>query len=96
MCCRKRLEEAAGELKFGNALYQIRFEQIDEFPMFGHRYWFQLEDAIDDLPEFLVDFDTLTRYSYSQTINMCLNVIIKESYGELWRVKDIDWPRSTI
>jgi mRNA (guanine-N7-)-methyltransferase len=43
------------ELKFGNDIYSIKFEQKEHFPMYGHKYWFWLEDAVD-CPEYLVHF----------------------------------------
>jgi mRNA (guanine-N7-)-methyltransferase len=46
-------------LSFGNSIYTIRFDQKDEYPTFGHRYTFRLEDAIDDCPEYLVHWGTL-------------------------------------
>lgn len=46
-------------LSFGNSIYTIRFDQKDDFPTFGHRYTFRLEDAIDDCPEYLVHWGTL-------------------------------------
>lgn len=38
----KKLRHADG-LEFGNSIYKIRFEQKDSYPVFGHKYWFQLE-----------------------------------------------------
>ncbi|CAI2193454.1 13019_t:CDS:10, partial [Funneliformis geosporum] len=49
------------QLKFENPIYSIRFEQRDEFPKFGHRYWFYLKDAINDCPEYLVHFPTFEK-----------------------------------
>ncbi|CAG8516916.1 10177_t:CDS:2 [Diversispora eburnea] len=50
------------QLEFGNSIYSIRFEQKNHFPTFGHKYWFNLEDAINDCPEYLVHFPTFKRY----------------------------------
>ncbi|RHZ81627.1 hypothetical protein Glove_117g25 [Diversispora epigaea] len=49
------------QLEFGNSIYSIRFEQKNDFPTFGHKYWFNLEDAINDCPEYLVHFPTFKR-----------------------------------
>jgi len=49
-------------LAIGNSIYSIRFERRDRFDKFGSKYWFQLEDAIDDCPEYLVHFPTFQRY----------------------------------
>lgn len=60
MATRKKLKASPG-LKFGNSIYSIEFEHKDSFPIFGHKYWFCLEDAIDDCPEYLIHFPTLQR-----------------------------------
>ncbi|CAG8749540.1 13251_t:CDS:2, partial [Acaulospora morrowiae] len=49
------------ELKFGNQIYSVSFEDRNNFPTFGHKYWFSLEDAIDDCPEYLVHFPTFEK-----------------------------------
>jgi mRNA (guanine-N7-)-methyltransferase len=56
----KKLRSIEG-LEFGNDVYKIRFEQKDDYPMYGHKYWFNLEDAISDCPEYLVYFPELER-----------------------------------
>ena len=54
---RRRLE---GRREFGNSVYRVVFDAASESPArFGERYVFHLEDAIDDLPEYLADFSTL-------------------------------------
>lgn len=51
-------------LEFGNSIYKIRFEDAGE-KEFGHKYHFELKDAIDDCPEYVVPVPTLNRYVYS-------------------------------
>ena len=61
-------------LQFGNDLYQIRFrEEVDDDNPFGQKYWFILEDAIDDCPEFLVHMPTLKRIAleYDLELELC-------------------------
>jgi hypothetical protein len=41
---------------------QVTFDRTDEFPEFGAKYTFSLEDAIDDCPEYLVHFTVFKRY----------------------------------
>ena len=48
-------------LQFGNKIYNARFEEKYTFSVFGHRFWFTLEDAIDDCAEYLVHFPTLVK-----------------------------------
>ena len=55
------LPEDAEELSWGNSVYKIRFEERDRRPMFGHRYWFFLQDAVDDVPEYVVHWDNFVR-----------------------------------
>ncbi len=55
-------EDADGEdLTWGNSVYKIRFEQRDPRPTFGHRYWFYLQDAVDDVPEYVVHWDNFVK-----------------------------------
>jgi mRNA (guanine-N7-)-methyltransferase len=44
------------ELKFGNSIYSVEFEQKDNLSLFGHKYKFFLADAVEDVPEFVVDW----------------------------------------
>jgi mRNA (guanine-N7-)-methyltransferase len=50
----------AAPLEFGNSVYKIRFEQRQPKPVFGHRYWFFLQDAVDDVPEYVVRWESFT------------------------------------
>lgn len=48
------------EVTFGNDIYRVEFTQRDPPPGgFGHTYRFWLLDAVDDVPEHVVDWDTL-------------------------------------
>ncbi|KAI0747663.1 mRNA capping enzyme-domain-containing protein [Daedaleopsis nitida] len=47
----------ADDLTWGNSVYKIRFEDRQNRPVFGHRYWFYLQDAVDDVPEYVVHWD---------------------------------------
>lgn len=44
-------------LRFGNSCYFVQFAERYHKGVFGHQYSFYLEDAIDDVPEYLVDWD---------------------------------------
>jgi mRNA (guanine-N7-)-methyltransferase len=57
---RERLDAlplSAADLSFGNSVYRIRFEDRQSRPLFGHRYHFFLRDAVEDVPEYIVDWD---------------------------------------
>ncbi|KAH9932160.1 guanine-N(7)-methyltransferase [Amylocystis lapponica] len=51
----------AEDLSWGNNVYTIRFEDRTQRPTFGHRYWFFLKDAVDDVPEYVVHWDNFVR-----------------------------------
>ena len=62
--CRERLDalpKGAKDLSFGNSVYTIRFESRTERPLFGHRYWFFLKDAVDDVPEYIVHWENFVK-----------------------------------
>lgn len=58
---KKLKSESDDKLQIGNSIYSIRFERRDRFDKFGSKYWFHLEDAIDDCPEYLVHFPTFQK-----------------------------------
>ncbi|TFK42896.1 mRNA capping enzyme-domain-containing protein [Crucibulum laeve] len=51
----------AEELSFGNSVYKIRFEERNERPVFGHKYWFYLQDAVENVPEYIVRWDNFVQ-----------------------------------
>ncbi|KZT09419.1 uncharacterized protein LAESUDRAFT_722386 [Laetiporus sulphureus 93-53] len=51
----------AEELSWGNSVYKVRFEDRAHRPLFGHRYWFFLRDAVDDVPEYVVQWDNFIK-----------------------------------
>lgn len=54
----KEIPEDAPSLTFGNEVYHITFEDRSKFPAFGHRYTFFLQDAVEDVPEYVVQWDS--------------------------------------
>lgn len=38
--------------------------------MFGHRYWFYLQDAVDDVPEYVVHWDNFVQYVQSRPFSI--------------------------
>jgi len=65
--CRERLSAIPKNQapEFGNAVFRIRFEQHlgQQMPTFGHRYWFFLKDAVEDVPEYVVHWEHFERYA---------------------------------
>ena len=52
----------AEDLSFGNSVYKVTFEKRSEKPIFGHKYWFFLQDAVDNVPEYVVYWDNFVQY----------------------------------
>jgi mRNA (guanine-N7-)-methyltransferase len=73
------LPPSATDLSFGNAVYRIRFEDRQSRPLFGHRYYFFLNDAVEDVPEYIVDWDNFVGW-VSCVIVPCL----REWFRRLW------------
>lgn len=55
------LDEDRSDLSFGNSVYQIKFDDIERRPVFGHRYVFFLKDAVDDVPEYIVHWNNFVQ-----------------------------------
>jgi mRNA (guanine-N7-)-methyltransferase len=49
------------DLTFGNSVYKIRFEDRKQKPVFGHKYWFFLKDAVENVPEYIVRWDNFVQ-----------------------------------
>lgn len=58
---RKKLRATDG-LEFGNSIYKVKFEQKDRCTTFGHKYVFNLEDAIDGCAEYVINMKVLKRF----------------------------------
>jgi mRNA (guanine-N7-)-methyltransferase len=42
---------------FGNDCYRVVFSEREHKGVYGHEYRFFLEDAVGDVPEYIVDWD---------------------------------------
>ncbi|KAL1916688.1 uncharacterized protein VTP21DRAFT_5392 [Calcarisporiella thermophila] len=74
----KKLKSVEG-LEIGNSIYSIRFDQRESFPLFGCRYNFHLEDAVD-CPEYLVHFPTFQKLAREYG----LTLMYKQRFHELY------------
>lgn len=55
---REKLNELPeDEVQFGHGCYYIRFAERRHKGVYGHAYNFFLQDAVEDVPEYLVDWD---------------------------------------
>lgn len=65
---------------FGNRYYKVVFDQIDTWPAFGNRYTFFLEDAVENVPEYVVDFDVFE--DLAQEVG--LRCIYRKNFAEIY------------
>ncbi|CAO1631243.1 unnamed protein product [Parajaminaea phylloscopi] len=68
------------QLEFGNTKYHVRFEQRDQKKPFGDKYTFFLDDAVDEVPEYVVDWSQFQALAYEYG----LELIFKQSMEEVW------------
>lgn len=60
---RERLDNVplnSEDLSFGNSVYKITFDNRER-PLFGHKYWFFLQDAVENVPEYVVQWDNFVQ-----------------------------------
>lgn len=74
------LPESATDLSFGNSVYNIRFEDRNSRSVYGHRYHFWLKDAIDNVPEYIVHWDSFV----SLAAEYSLYPIYKEEFHHIF------------
>lgn len=65
---------------FGNRYYKVVFDQIDAWPAFGNRYTFFLEDAVENVPEYVVDFEVFE--DLAQEVG--LRCIYRKNFAEIY------------
>ncbi|CAG8443277.1 10310_t:CDS:2 [Ambispora gerdemannii] len=70
------------QLEFGNSIYSIRFEQKEEFPEFGHKYSFNMEEAISDCPEYLVRFSFFEQLASEYGLELVYKKRFHDLYDE--------------
>jgi mRNA (guanine-N7-)-methyltransferase len=44
-------------LSFGNSCYRVQFTERRHKGVYGHQYSFFLQDAVEDVPEYLVEWN---------------------------------------
>ena len=49
--------DPANPLVFGNAVYSVKFDEREWPSAYGHRYTFFLQDAVEEVPEYVVYWD---------------------------------------
>jgi len=68
------------DLSFGNSIYKIRFEDRAQKPTFGHKYWFFLQDAVENVPEYIVRWDNFVQMAAEHK----LHPIYKEEFHQVF------------
>ncbi|KAI7956820.1 hypothetical protein MJO28_003915 [Puccinia striiformis f. sp. tritici] len=86
----ERCSQASNEKNpsFGNSVYQIRFpyslrsrDQLDQ--VYGNRYSFYLQDAVEDIPEYLVLWEPFVRLAEEYG----LKLVFKQGFHELFHTE---------
>ncbi|KAG2364488.1 mRNA capping enzyme-domain-containing protein [Suillus spraguei] len=68
------------DLSFGNSVYKIRFEERTSRPLFGHRYYFYLRDAVENVPEYIVEWDNFVQMAAQYR----LHPVFKKEFHEVF------------
>lgn len=76
----RRLRDAKG-LSFGNDVYNIKFCDKSDFPLFGCKYNFHLEGVVD-CPEFLVYFPVFEELAKNQGMRLVYRKTFAEFFDE--------------
>lgn len=67
------------ELRFGNSCYSIQFTERRHKGVYGHDYRFYLTDAVEDVPEYLVDWENFV----SLASESGLRLVYKKAFHEI-------------
>jgi len=76
----KKVRSVEG-LTFGNSVYRVQFDQKDSFPVFGSKYQFFLEDAVN-APEYLVHFPSLVKLAGEYGLELCFKARFHDFYEQ--------------
>lgn len=72
----------AEDLSFGNSVYKVAFEKRSERPIFGHKYWFFLKDAVDNVPEYVVYWDNFVQMAAEYKLHLLYRQEFHRVYEE--------------
>eukprot|EP01112_Ceratiomyxa_fruticulosa_P010272 TRINITY_DN2709_c0_g1_i1.p1 TRINITY_DN2709_c0_g1~~TRINITY_DN2709_c0_g1_i1.p1 ORF type:complete len:318 (-),score=49.34 TRINITY_DN2709_c0_g1_i1:229-1182(-) len=80
-----------GRKEFGNSVYKIGFDipgetnELDQeydFPIFGCKYYFQLVESVDNVPEYLVHFPTFRKIALEYGLELVYKASFEKFYAE--------------
>lgn len=83
----ERLDEVPeGEaLQYGNSCYSVAFNERRHKGLYGHEYRFYLQDAVEDVPEYIVDWDNFVNlareYGLELIYRKTFNDVLQEEQG---------------
>ena len=86
----ERLKKSSS-LTFGNSLYNVRFEQKENFKTIGTKYYFTLTEAVPDIPEYLVRFKLLEKVAEKYGLKLLYKKSFQECKDSLFNFAD-DFP----
>ena len=81
----------SSSLTFGNSLYNVRFEQKENFKTIGTKYYFTLTEAVPDIPEYLVRFKLLEKVAEKYGLKLLYKKSFQECKDSLFKFAD-DFP----
>ncbi|WWC68714.1 uncharacterized protein I206_102648 [Kwoniella pini CBS 10737] len=64
------LSEDDEELKFGNSCYFVQFNEKKHKGIYGHQYRFYLMDAVEDVPEYVVDWENFVNLAMEYKLKL--------------------------
>ncbi|KAK4687258.1 mRNA (guanine-N7-)-methyltransferase, partial [Tremellales sp. Uapishka_1] len=67
------------DLRFGNNCYYVEFTERRHKGIYGHQYQFYLEDAVEGVPEYLVNWENFE----SLALEYKMRLIYKKSFNEV-------------
>ncbi|KAK9894490.1 guanine-N(7)-methyltransferase [Cystobasidium minutum MCA 4210] len=77
----KELPPDANPLAFGNEVYRIVFDDRSKFPAFGHRYTFYLTDAVEDVPEYVVQWQAFEELAAEYSLKLLYHGTFHELFS---------------
>lgn len=60
--------DPANPLVFGNSVYSVKFDAREHDSVYGHRYTFYLQDAVEEVPEYVVHWENFVACALSSAL----------------------------
>ncbi|XP_049850337.1 uncharacterized protein LOC126322527 [Schistocerca gregaria] len=71
----------SGRNRFGNEIYEVFFDDENvQFKKFGTKYTFKLKDAVDCIPEYVVDLETLKELAADRDMDLVYEANFQEFF----------------